>query len=107
MILYSDADVWYNASASDILQCGEVLGDRVLFAGERHCWPFVDESGAEALPGGTSTCKQYPEPLDRGPRRYLNSGQFLGSFGAVRRVLQQWGSVCGLQKLWKSMTTNI
>ena len=85
LVLFADAyDVLYTAGG-DALRAGfEGLGvppDRVLFMGERGCWPDADMG-----PVGHRFCsEQYPKSPT--PYRYVNSGVWMGRAAAAFRLL--------------------
>ena len=85
LVLFADAyDVLYSAGA-DALRDGfaalRVPPSRVLFMGERGCWPDWDMG-----PPGRRFCLQaYPNSTT--PYRYVNSGVWMGRAAAALRLL--------------------
>jgi hypothetical protein len=85
LVLFADAyDVLYTAGA-DALRAGyealRVPPDRVLFMGERGCWPDADMG-----PVGHRFCSE-EYPTSPTPYRYVNNGVWMGHAAAAFRLL--------------------
>ncbi|KNC46364.1 uncharacterized protein AMSG_02816 [Thecamonas trahens ATCC 50062] len=57
------------------------LGDVVLFAGERGCWPYMD-----GRPEGKELC-EVVYPTSPTPYRYVNSGMWAGTVRSAQRLM--------------------
>jgi hypothetical protein len=75
-ILFTDGnDAIFMAMEDEILQKFHKTGKEVLFSTETGCWPDVN------------LADQYP-PENGSPYRFLNSGGFIGTAGAISQLLE-------------------
>ena len=85
LVLFADAyDVLYVAGASELRAGFESLHvppSKVLFMGERGCWPDWDMGGV-----GRRFC-MHTYPRSPTPYRYVNSGVWMGRAAAAHRLL--------------------
>lgn len=87
LVLFADAyDVLYAGGAEGILERWRRLNvshERILFQGERGCWPDWDMG-----PHGRRFCEQQ-YPASPTPYRYVNSGVWMGHAAVAARLLTE------------------